>query len=291
MKIIHFFRFIFTKQFWKHLFIITIIFSILVFSTILYLDFYTQHGEEFPMPQLIGENLYDLELGNDFPDLQYVVVDSIYEDPINAGKIVMQNPVSGSMVKKGRKVYITIVASNAEMTIMPDLRDLTLRNAINRLKINKLKLGEVIYKPSFAANAVLKQLYKNDTISVGDTLVVGSIIDLEVGKGEGRMELNIPNLYGKTKEEAIDYLTKASFNIGEITIIDTVEVDEVLVYEQMPNPFDEGTHREGDTINLWLRSPKYFDFTIYLDSLARVDSLNTIIKQQMEEEEKEEEIF
>ena len=288
MKITHFLRFIFTKQFWKHLFIIAVVFSTLVFSTIIYLSFYTQHGEEFPMPQLVGENLYDLELGNKFPDLQYVVVDSIYEDPSNAGQIVMQNPISGSMVKKGRKVYITIVASNAEMTIMPDLRDLTLRNALNRLKINKLTLGEVIYKPSFAANAVLKQLYKNDTISIGDTLVVGSIIDLEVGKGEGRMELNVPNLYGKTKEEAIDYLTKASFNIGQITIIDTVEVDEVLVFEQSPNPFEEGTHREGDSIHLWFRSPKHFDFTTYLDSLARVDSLNTIIKQQFEEQEIEE---
>ena len=278
-------RFLFSKVFWKQLLIMAIIAFVLIIGVIFYLTKYTQHGKEFPMPDLTGKNIYDIELGNTYPQIKPVIIDSVYANPDDAGNIVKQNPLPGEKVKQGRKVYITVVASGREMTKMPDLKDLSLRLAINILKIHKLKAGEINYKPSFAANAVLQQYFHGDTISPGDTLPAGSVIDLDVGKGEGRMELNIPFLYGMTRMEAIEMLTKASFNLGQEIFLDSVVNDKVLVFEQRPGPYDGTTGHTGDTIRLWYRSPEKFDFKPHLDSLRRLDSLQRIIEQQFENQE------
>jgi beta-lactam-binding protein with PASTA domain len=275
-------KFLLTKLFWKQLAYIIGISIILVLGVIFYLNIYTQHGEEFEMPDLVGQNIYDIELGNKYPHLNITIVDSIYESPENAGNIIKQKPAAHSHIKRGRKVYVTIISSQRELTIMPNLKDLTLRLAINMLNVKKLKLGEVSYKPSFAKNAVLQQYYNNDTIHEGDTLVVGSVIDLDVGKGKGRMELNLPFLYGKTRIEAIDILTKASFNLGKEVYLDEEATKDVLVYDQSPSPLDGIDSYAGDTIHLWYRSSKYSNFKSHLDSLKQLDSLQSIIKEQFD---------
>ncbi len=282
-----FLKFLFSKIFWKQILIMAILAFILILGTIFYLSKYTQHGEEFAMPKLTGKNIYDIELSNAYPQLKLTVIDSVYANPEDAGNIVKQNPLPGEKVKQGRKVYVTIVASGKEMTKMPDLKDLSLRLAINILKIHKLKPGEIKYKPSFAANAVLQQYYHGDTIAPGDTLPAGASIDLDVGKGEGRMELNIPFLYGKTRLEAIDILTKASFNLGQEIFLDSIVNDKVLVFEQRPGPFDGKQGHTGDTIRLWYRSPGKFNFKPHLDSLKRLDSLQRIIEQQFDKPDEE----
>jgi hypothetical protein len=68
---------------------------------------------------------------------------------------------------------------------MPHLVDLSLRQAENLLNSNDLQLGQVIYKASKYANAVLEQRYKGRIIEAGTLVPYQSKITLIVGKDDG----------------------------------------------------------------------------------------------------------
>jgi eukaryotic-like serine/threonine-protein kinase len=93
-----------------------------------------------------------------------------------------QNPNFNEMVKKGRKVYLTVASNQPPKVKMPQLQDVSLRQAEIMLKAKGLELGTVIYKPSPYENAVLEQLYNGRTIASGTDINMGEVITLVVGK-------------------------------------------------------------------------------------------------------------
>jgi beta-lactam-binding protein with PASTA domain len=272
-------RFVFSKKFLINLalaFIILIVLFLLLFK---FLDLYTRHGKEFIVPDYYGMTIHEIDSMGYTDIFDFFVIDSLYDENNKKGAVVIQEPVSGSKVKRGRNIYVTIVAMAPETVIVPDLRDLTLRQAINILEANKLKAGKLIYQPSFDKNAVLEQLYLGDTIAPGDTLVKGSSIDLVIGSGDKRYKIPIPFLIGKTREEAIYDLNIASFNLGNEFFMDSITDEHARVFMQDPVWDSELPYYPGDSIHLWYKSDELFDFDAYLktflpDSL-RVDSLSS----------------
>ena len=65
---------------------------------------------------------------------------------------------------------------------VPNLVDLSFRQAENMLQSNDLQLGQVIYKASRYPNAVLEQRYKGRVIEAGVLVPYQSKITLIVGK-------------------------------------------------------------------------------------------------------------
>lgn len=265
-------QFFLSRKFWLSLFIALVLMGIILIALIKYLEVFTRHGKELVVPDFSGNTLPLIEAVG-YDDLfSFIVIDSVYDESRLPGSVIMQNPIPETKVKKGRRIYFTIVASTPEMVLMPDLRDLTLRQALNVLEMYKLKTGKLIYKPSFDKNAVLAQFYMDDTVAPGDTLVKGSLIDLIVGSGERRYWIPIPFLIGKTREEAILELNMASFNLGVEFYMDTIPIGQMRVYLQEPMWDSELPFHPGDSIHLWYRSDEVFDFKKYLNTFKN-DSL------------------
>lgn len=270
-------RFLRSKTFFKNLALAIIAAGILFFILVKYLDYYTMQGDELVVPNFYGKTLAQLDSAEYNKYFDFYVIDSMYDDSNRKGAVVIQNPVPGSKVKKGRNIYFTIVASTPEMVTMPDLRDLTLRQAINILESNKLKTGKLIYQPSFDKNAVLEQMFDNDTIMPGDTIPRGSVIDLVIGSGERNYPIPVPFLIGKTRDEAIYELNTASFNLGNEFFMDSVTDKHARVYMQDPRWDSDISHFPGDSIYLWYKSDELFDFDAYLQTFSpdslKADSL------------------
>jgi len=274
-----FLQFLVSKTFFLNLAIAGVTIVILFFILTKYLDSFTHHGEELTVPNFYGYTLHKIDSMGFAENFDFFVIDSIYDEKNDAGAVVIQNPAPGAKVKKGRNIYFTIVASSAEMVVVPDLKDLTLRQAINILESARLKTGKLIYKPSFDKNAVLEQYFLGDTIFPGDTIPIGSVIDLEVGTGERNYRIPVPFLIGKSREEAIYELNIASFNLGNEFYLDSIKDKHQRVYMQEPRWDSEDTYFPGDSIHLWYRSDSLINFDEYLktflpDSL-QVDSLNS----------------
>ena len=145
----------------------------------------TKHGQEYKLPNFAGmdaQQLHNFEQdSNDF-DFEFVIIDSVFVPDKKGGTVLTQDPVAGSKVKKGRKVYLSVMAMSMPKIEMPNLIDLSLRQAENMLKTNDLKLGQVIYKASKYPNAVLEQRYKGRIIEPGKQIPYQSEITLIVGK-------------------------------------------------------------------------------------------------------------
>jgi len=283
-----FLGFLFSKAFLKNLIVAIIIAGIFVFLALKFVDIYTDHGHELEVPDFTEMTLSKIDSVQFNRNFDFFVIDSIYDNIKPGGSIVSQDPLPGSMVKKGRNVYLTVVAILPEMVLMPDLKDLTIRQAVNILESGKLKVGKLLYLPSFDKNAVLEQMYEGDTIFPGDTLLKGAVIDLMVGTGDKRYKVPVPFLIGKTRDEAIYEINVASFNLGNEILMDSITDEFARVYMQEPTWDTDVPFFPGDSIHIWYKSGEDFDFETYLlvlssdsltlDSLGiNVDSLNLLL--------------
>lgn len=155
---------------------------VLILLVLLLLRIFTRHGKEFEMPSFIGQNAEELTQRGKTEGFVFVVSDNLYENGKEAGSVLKQDPAPGEKVKKGRKVYLTVAAAEPPTIKMPELHDISLRQAQLILESQGLILDHVIEKPSPYENAVLEVLYHGHSISAGTEIKMGEKITLVVGK-------------------------------------------------------------------------------------------------------------
>jgi len=269
-----FFGFFLKKKFYLN-FGLSIVLTLLMFFIVLqFIKIYTNHGDTYVLPDFTGKTLADIE-NEKFDRLyEFIVIDSIFDNNNPKGSIVIQNPPAGSAVKENRKVYITLVAYSTEKVEMPDLIDLSLRQAVNSLRSKGLKISQLQYVEDFAGNAILEQLFEEEIIEPGTIIDKGSAIKLVVGLGQDNYA-PVPFLVGMTKEEAMDAVYKASFNLGTIYFLDGEEPDHSRVYKQRPAWSPDASVFKGRSISISLRSELNFDFEALIQEL-KPDTLRII---------------
>lgn len=162
--------------------LVTVVLFVLV---ILFLNLFTRHGREIEMPSYYGKSAEDLTQHGRAEGFVFVVNDELYEDGAAPGTVLKQNPLPGEKVKHGRKVYLTVAASEPPTIKMLELRDLSLRQAQIMIESQGLVLDRIIEKPSPYENVVLEVLYKGHSIAQGTPIKQGEKITLVVGKNIG----------------------------------------------------------------------------------------------------------
>jgi beta-lactam-binding protein with PASTA domain len=269
----NFLEFIRTRVFVRN-FLLSVALTILVITLILWaLKWYTHHGESMIVPSLIGLTPDQIEQLETISDLEVIIVDSVFDSRMPRGSVLIQDPIPGSKVKRNRKVYLTTVAVMPEKVTMPDLVDLTLRQASATLETYGLKLGKVNYVPDIAANAVLGQFHKNQTIEPGFEILKNSVIDLRVGQSFGGGRFQLPFLIGKTRQQALDLLNNNLLTIGEEIYEDDADPETARVYSQSPSYTQGRLLNAGQPVSLVFRDPSLFDFETHLQSFA-TDTIN-----------------
>ena len=254
-----FFSFLAKKKFYIH-FGISIGISVILFLAIFqFLKFFTNHGDEYTVPDFFGMTLEEIKEWDEDKLFDFVIIDSIYDTKNKKEAVVLQHPGPGSQVKEGRMIYFTIVAKMPEKVEMPDLIDLSLRQAINKLHARGLIVSNLEYVPDFAENAVLEQIYNDELIDPGTILEKGSGIDLVLGQGDNK-KVPVPFLIGLTLDDAINSINYASFNVGSIKYLDGEDKKHSRVYRQRPDWNKKATLYRGQKINIRLRSDEFFDF-------------------------------
>lgn len=226
---------------------------ILIIALILGLRHYTEHGQEVVVPRVANLYLEEAKIIAASEGLHIEVIDSTYSTKTPLGTIVEQNPMAGARAKHGRTIYVIQNARYRRPIVLPELRDLSLRQAETTIRVLGLQIEEIIYEPSIYKNIVL-DIRQDDTPIVGGTrLEEGSSITLVVGKGKGTKQVAIPTITGKSLEEARSWLLTNSLSLGsvEYDIEPTDETkDQYVVYQQIP---ESGTVVvEGATVNIKL---------------------------------------
>jgi|AntRauTorckE6833_2_1112554.scaffolds.fasta_scaffold08082_2 beta-lactam-binding protein with PASTA domain len=253
-------QFLISKTFFKHLVFILVAGFAILFITIKALDHYTLHGEEYTLPNYSDLTLDELEEYQLGDQLQFVIIDSVFDDKKEPGTILAQDPPPGSKVKQGRNIYLTVVTETPEKVKMPNLLDLTLRQSISLLETYGLKVNKLEYVQDLARNAVLQQLHKGEIIEPGEEIFKGSEIDLVLGTGRRTSKVTIPFLIGKKQSQAHRMLYKNSLNVGEQYFLDSEDTTRLRIYKTEPSSADREEVPMGTYVDLYLRSNKNFDF-------------------------------
>lgn len=215
---------------------------------------YTRHGESITVPDLRGSTFEQVKTILGSRNLNWEVMDSVFDMHKPALSIIDQNPKPNSKVKEGRTIYITINATKAPTTEIPDLVGRSsLKYAKMQLESYGLKVGEFIYKPDPHLNAVIGMQVNGKPINAKLRVPRGTIIDLVLGDGLGSTKIPVPYLIGRRYDEAEFKLKGYSLNIGALVIDDGVrDTAGAIVYKQFPAYGAGNTIRMGEPIDLFL---------------------------------------
>ena len=227
---------------------------------------YTEHGVEVEVPDIRGLYMEEAKITLAADDLRLEVVDSTYSTKKPLGTIVEQNPVAGSKAKHGRVVYAVQNARFRRPVVMPEMRDVSLRQAKATLNSLGLTAADILYEPSTYRDIVLDiQTVNGDAILAGQTVAEGSAVVLVVGKGQGTAEVTVPSLSGKSLNEARSWLLSSMLTLGIVEYDEPPTEDNqdlYIVYSQMPQ---SGTVVvEGTSVNI--KMSKDIEKTITTDN-------------------------
>jgi len=215
-----------------------------------YLPFSTNHGQSITVPDLTGMGTEQIEDYLDERNLRYEIADCTFVADQKPLTVIRQYPKQGMVVKEGRKIYLYITSLTAPKIKMPQLVDRTYRSAILELARVGLKLGRVIYVNDMAQQTVMRQLLDGQEIQPGQLIAQGSKVDLEVANGIGTTEMDVPELMGKTLDEALFVLKGSNLKPGVIMYVpDATEAPGTVIFQ---NPeFGTGNKiRVGEGIDI-----------------------------------------
>ena len=249
-------NFILSKVFFKNLGFAVVIVVGIVMILLIWMNFYTRHGQARPVPDFYGLTMEETVKLAKKSRLRYQVVDSVYTTLVPRGCVAEQNPKPGFKVKKWRNIILTINAFKPEMVAVPNLVDLPIRQAKALIESSGLKLGESRFKPDQSINMVIEQLYNGKKISEGDSLQKGSVVDLVLGKGLSNQRTSLPYLLGMNLEPAKNKILFSSLSLGtyvyDNSILTGQDTLNAFVYKQNPEYKDDASLQLGSVIYLWL---------------------------------------
>jgi eukaryotic-like serine/threonine-protein kinase len=253
----NFIQFLKSKQFRIHFAIAVGSIAILLFIVFKWLNVYTRHGETISVPDLKGIEITEAMELLEEKGFKYIV-DSIYTELGEANTVYEQEPEANALVKENRTIYLTIVSGNAPTVKLPDLIDVSFREAKAILESYGIKVGQLIYRPDLAQNAVLGIQFKGRDISKGYVLSKGDVVNLILGDGYGNLKVVIPDLVGLTYDEALFVLQGSKLLLGSV-IFDGNKNDTLnsIVYKQSPEASADTSMNkisQGETIDLYLKA-------------------------------------
>ena len=215
-----------------------------------FIRIYARQGDEYEMPDLVGGNISEALADNEL-DLDFVVQDSVFRPGTEGGLILSQDPKPGIRVKKGRKVYVSITAYDAEEAVLPELAGLSVRQAISELYSVGLEVGRLQFIDDPYKNSVVSQSSKGRTLYAGQQLTRGTVVDLVVGIGDGEGRNIVPFVIGKTADKARRDILAVSFNVGRQHFNDVRDKATAVVYRQEPDYTGVNRYPYGTDVELW----------------------------------------
>jgi len=244
-------------QFWASLVAMGLLcFGLYHFIFKVWLDSYTNHNEEIEIPDLSKMTIQQAVKTLDSLELTYEI-DSVRHDSARPAYAVLDfYPAKGFKVKEGRRIFIKSNPKSWRPVALPDIVGKSKRLAFTQLKLAGLAVGDTIYEPDIAKDAVLRVLFQGKQITKNTELPRFAKVDLVLGKGL-EYGVDMPGLVGMTLEQAKSSILANRFEVGRVNYEGTVSDSALLrVYYQYPLRGDN--YDQGLPVDLWVsaKEPK-----------------------------------
>ena len=167
----------------RNILLLVVVTGLLIWGVLYWLDSYTLHNQAILVPDVKGlqEEVAAPILKKS--KLRYQVVDSVYSRTVEPGAIVEQIPAAESKVKQNRIVFLTVNAKTSQTVELPDVKEISQRQAVASLRSLGFRVDSVEYVPYEYKDLVVNVLYKGLPVNSGVRLPFGATLWLQVGDG------------------------------------------------------------------------------------------------------------
>ena len=165
----------------KHLFASSITVFIIFYFVFISVKIYTKHNRYIEVPSLSGLNIEDANKILKKKKLKFEVLDSskyFSETPVN---FILS---AGEFVKKNRKIYLNVNPSDYQKVSIPNIIQITKRNAESILNALGFEVSGFQYIDNIGKDMVLEVLYNGEKMNIGDAISRGSKLELILGNGK-----------------------------------------------------------------------------------------------------------
>jgi len=197
------------------------------FITIVLMDNISNKNSEFDMPNLVGMNYNEAKTQyGELLDLQISATD--YSE-LDKDLIFEQNREEGTRVKKGQTIQVK-VSKGVRMIPVPDVYGLNVVKAKEQLKNAGLEF-EVQSRVDDITKDFVIETYpaKNESVKPGTPVII------YVSLGPELQDVIVPDVIGKTEEEAMRILTSKKLQ-GKVEKIDSPDPAGTVVDQSVKNP-------------------------------------------------------
>ncbi|NAY92522.1 PASTA domain-containing protein [Muricauda sp. JGD-17] len=180
----HFLGFLKSKTFLIQLGLALLALVLLSFLALKWLKSSTNHGEFVEVPDFSKMSVMEMRNAVEDAGLRYQILDSSnYNPEYPRFSILEQDPPAGNKVKSNRKIYFTVNPSGYKKVTVPDIIQVTQRNATSMLRAVGLDVQRVTYIDELGKDMVYNMKHKGKYIKPGDKLPKTSKIELICGNG------------------------------------------------------------------------------------------------------------
>lgn len=224
----------------------------LICSILLFTGFMLVKGQlmkkQYLLPDLTNMQFEKAKVELESKNITLEIKEEKNSDDVEKGNIIDQEPQAETKIKEGTTVYVS-VSKGGKLIRVPDFTGESYDDIEDLLDKNKLALGDVRYKESSEDEGII---LSQDPID-GSRVEADSEISFVVSEGKQKKSKVMPNLIGKTKDQASSILPKG-IKIGRITFKeDKNKSDGTILYQGIPS----GTSlEENDSVDLIINKLK-----------------------------------
>lgn len=238
------------KFFWQGLGVLLVI-AVAVYLLIdaVLMPRYTRHDVSVTVPRVVDRPFEEASQLLTSQDLRVERQRARQFNPnVPRGEVIDQQPPANSLVKPGRRIYLTINEGQTPMVAVPDLSGISVREAQNQLLAIGLKTGRIEADtiPAPYENTITKQ-----SPAPGDSLREGSSVHLWYSQGLGNEYATVPDVTDMRVAEARRVLLEHKLRSVVVDAEEGVDLDRERVRRQSRSPGDEV--REGSEIRLFVQ--------------------------------------
>ncbi|WP_277464491.1 PASTA domain-containing protein [Parabacteroides sp. PF5-6] len=158
-----------------------------IYGVLKWLDHYTLHNKAVIVPDIKGLSIDEAAIFIQNNGLRYNVIDSVFSKNVAPGAIVEIIPGVGAKVKEGRILFLTINATTSQMADIPEVADLSFRQAYALLKSRGFVNIETEYVPGDYKDLAIEVEANGRVLLPGEKTLLTAPLILKVSSGEAEM--------------------------------------------------------------------------------------------------------
>ncbi|SHI59018.1 serine/threonine protein kinase [Actinomyces denticolens] len=199
-------------------------------------------GRRVRVPRIEGLSAEEASAAVSGAELVWAEPTTVYSDSVPAGTVISATPAGGTSVTVGARIQ-SVVSLGIEQKTVPDVVGKTEHDAQTAIIDAGLTVGQTSREHS---SSVATGMVISTDPAAGQSLDKGAVVNITISKG--RASATVPDVVGKTEEEARKALESAGLEMSATRANDK-SVKEGRVISQSPKKGASGVYK-GDAVAL-----------------------------------------